>query len=78
MWNHCNTAKNLVILAHFRKLGWNRYLEVLSIKMIVEDHTEEKEDHSREEQREKQLIKDQTPGGGRNGKNDFAMICTRF
>lgn len=32
--------------------------------MIVEDHTEEKGDHSREEQREKQLIKDQTPGGG--------------
>lgn len=46
--------------------------------MIVEDHTEEKGDHSREEQREKQLIKDQTPGGVRNGKNDFAMICTRF
>ena len=42
-----------------------------------EDHTEEKGDHSREEQREKQLIKDQNPGRG-NGKNDFAMICTRF
>ena len=49
--------------------------------MIFEDHTEEKGDHSREEQREKQLIKDQNPGagaGGRTGKNDFAMICTRF
>ena len=31
--------------------------------MIFEDHTEEKGDHSREEQREKQLIKDQNLGG---------------
>ena len=31
--------------------------------MVAENHTEEKGDCSREEQREKQLIKDQNPGG---------------
>lgn len=40
--------------------------------MVAENHTEEKGDHSREEQREKQLMKDQNPGG--NGTFVLSMI----
>lgn len=40
--------------------------------MVAENHTEEKGDHSREEQREKQLMKDQNLGG--NGTFVLSMI----